>query len=557
MLCVYPAVWGDGQLFAFSGYDGPASWESGLVASTQADPVGLRFRHPVPGRLWFDLPEADVEPRVVTGDVLRLSTPAGGLCLVMADQHTLIGYAPPSLEPHLVVEREDGWHLAIATAERGGRLQLALACAESEEAAARRAQAALNKEVNQVTAERLKFFDRCPSPSGDIPASWSATMAKTCSVLRVNVYSPEGPIPVRWTTPDRWPHRHMWLWDSAFHALGWRHIDLDMAWEAIEAVLSRQSEDGFIAHTLSPVHTSQITQPPILAWAAWELYRMRPDLDRLARAYPALCRYLEWDLTHRATDEAGLLAWHIEGDPLCRSGESGMDNSPRFDGEGPWTAVDFSAYAAAEMGYLSSMARALGREEEARRWEERRSRMARAINERLWDDELGFYFDRRVGGELCRVKAISGFIPMWAGIATDEQVERLVAHLRNPSEFWAPFPVPTVALDDPTHSEDMWRGSTWINTNYFVIQGLRRYGYAELAETLRRRTLDEVARWYEDTGCIYEYYDCQGRKLPTTLLRKGAVGAAGGAGFGVIQDYGWSAALFVDLVMGTVAEGDT
>ncbi len=550
MTCPYPAVWGDGQLFAFSGYEGPASWRSGLVASIQADPVGLQIRYPVPGLFWFDLLAASITPRVVTGDVLRLETPEGEVCLAMADQHTLVGYIPAGISPRLSVERDAERSLAVATRTVGERLYLALAYhAEGEEAALARARAALQLDVPRVVEERLAFLNGCPSPPRALSDEACATLAKAWSVLKVNVYSPEGPIPVRWTTPDRWPHRHMWLWDSAFHALGWRHADLDMAWEAIEAVLSFQRADGFIAHTLSPDHTSDITQPPILAWAVWELYQLGHDIDRLRRAYPALCRYLEWDLTHRDSGEAGLLAWHIGDNPLSRSGESGMDNSPRFDQEGPWAAVDFNAYAAAEMEYLSAMARVLGREEEAARWAERRARLVRALNERLWDEEAGFYFDRRVGGDLSPVKAVSGFLPMWAGVATAEQAARLVTHLQNPDEFWSAFPVPSVALNDPTHSEDMWRGSTWINTNYFIIQGLRRYGYMELAQALRERTLEEITRWYVTTGCIYEYYDCRQEKRPTGLLRKGAVGRAGGAGFGVIQDYGWSAALFIDLVM--------
>ncbi|MCD6289270.1 MAG: flagellar biosynthesis protein FlgM [Anaerolineae bacterium] len=547
---VYPAVWGDGQLFAFSGYDGRASWREGLVASTIADPVGLRIRYPVKGKLWFDLSGAHVTPRVVTGDVLRLQSPAGEIVLAMADQHTIVGYAPVSLAPHLIVHESDDWGMALAKMPGGDRMHLALVCTASGGiVAAQQAQAALRCDVGEIIGKRLAFLERCPALPADLPDSWRMTLSKAWSVLKTNVYSPEGTIPVRWTTPDRWPHRHMWLWDSAFHALGWRHADLDMAWEAIEAVLSRQREDGFIAHMMSPVITSNITQPPILSWATWKVFRLSHDLDRLHRFYPALCRYLEWDLVHRVTGEAGLLAWHIEENPLSRSGESGMDNSPRFDEGGPWAAVDFNVYAVVEMQCLSSIARALGRESEAERWMQRGKRLAAAINDRLWNDEEGFYFDRRVGGELSSVKAISGFFPLWAGIATAEQAGRLVAHLQDPSEFWPTVPVPTVALNDPTHSEDMWRGSTWINTNYFIIQGLRRYGYSDLAEELRQRTLAEVVRWYEKAGCIYEYYDCLGEKLPTTLLRKGAVGSAGGAGFGVIQDYGWSAALFIDLIM--------
>ena len=42
---------------------------------------------------------------------------------------------------------------------------------------------------------------------------------KALSINKVNVHSPEGKIAYKWTTPDRVPHKHMWLWDSAFHAL--------------------------------------------------------------------------------------------------------------------------------------------------------------------------------------------------------------------------------------------------------------------------------------------------------------------------------------------------
>ena len=556
MSCPFPAVWGDGQLFAFSGIDGVASWESGLVASTQANPVGLRVRFPAAATLWFDLAAAQAVPHIVTGDVLRLGTPAGELSLALADQHTVVGTAARVLGPHLVVAEGDAaaWKLALAIQESDGdQCRWALACAPTEVEATARAQRALAYDVDEVIAQRLAFLERCPTPPSTLAELWCKTLAKAWSVLKVNTYSAEGSIPTRWTTPDRWPHRHMWLWDSAFHALGWRHADLAMAWETIEAVLSQQAEDGFIAHTLSPAHRSSITQPPILAWAVWELYQRQHDCGRLRRAYPILCRYLEWDLAHRRCSEDGLLAWQIEGDPLCRSGESGMDNSPRFDGDGPWAAVDFSAYAAAEMDALARMACVLGQEEEVWMWTERRARMAAAINERLWDEASGFYYDRQVGGARSTVKAVSGFLPLWAGVATPEQAARLVEHVRDPNEFWAPFPLPSVALDDPAHSEDMWRGSTWINTNYFVIQGLRRYGYAELAEELAGHTLAEIARWYTTTGCLHEFYDCRGVKEPTSLLRKGAAaaltGAAGGAGFGVVQDYGWTAALFIDLVM--------
>jgi putative isomerase len=104
-----------------------------------------------------------------------------------------------------------------------------------------------------------------------------------------------------------------------------------------------------------------------------------------------------------------------------------------------------------------------------------------------------------------------------------------------------------VALDETSFSDDMWRGPTWINTNYLIFQGLRHYGLVAEANDLRARTLREIQRWYEATGAIYEYYDNFARTEPGLLHRKGGVGTAGGYGMGTIHDYGWSAALYLAL----------
>ena len=122
-----------------------------------------------------------------------------------------------------------------------------------------------------------------------------------------------------------------------------------------------------------------------------------------------------------------------------------------------------------------------------------------------------------------------------------------MAHLLDPREFATGFPVPTVAADEPSFSDDMWRGPTWININYLLFRGLLHYGLVAEANDLRSRTLREIARWYEATGAIYEYYDSRGEAEPGLLHRKGGVGSSGGYGIGTIRDYGWSAALYVAL----------
>jgi glycogen debranching enzyme len=81
----------------------------------------------------------------------------------------------------------------------------------------------------------------------------------------------------------------------------------------------------------------------------------------------------------------------------------------------------------------------------------------------------------------------------------------------------------------------MWRGPTWVNVNYLLIEGLERSGRKEVARELRHRTLEMVMAHSD----IYEYYH------PET--------AAPGAQAASI--YGWSAALFIDLALQATAEG--
>jgi hypothetical protein len=78
-----------------------------------------------------------------------------------------------------------------------------------------------------------------------------------------------------------------------------------------------------------------------------------------------------------------------------------------------------------------------------------------------------------------------------------------VAHLTNPKEFWPRYPIPSVALDDPKYDPNqMWRGPTWVNVNYLMIEGLWRNGFRDQARKLRRATLEMIGEHND----IYEYY---------------------------------------------------
>ncbi|MEV3861527.1 hypothetical protein AB0J38_45395 [Streptomyces sp. NPDC050095] len=160
------------------------------------------------------------------------------------------------------------------------------------------------------------------------------------------------------TVPSRTLYPHQWSWDSAFVAIGLRHVSPLRAQLELETLLSAQWGDGRIPHIVfnpaipldayfpSPdfwrsstagraagaptaVQTSGIVQPPVHALAAWLVHRADPALSRsrgfLPRVYPGLAAWHRYLLHRRDLGGAGLAS-------VVHPWEQGMDNSPCWDG---------------------------------------------------------------------------------------------------------------------------------------------------------------------------------------------------------------------------------
>jgi len=558
-----PDVWGEGLLFGFSGLDGATETAGGFVATFAEHPYDLLLHTPRK-RLLRVRTRGSCTVRAATGDVLAVAAPDGELALTWAAWHTLVGAVPPSAEVALAFADEqarpsdatvDAEHGdAVALVRRPGRV--AVACGADAEQAVARANAALDADIEALVRERLAYLRELPS-RGD-PLS-DRLLAKCVSVMKVNTLSPEGAIGHTWSTPDRVPHRHMWLWDSAFHSLAMNHVDPGVSREILHAVLDRAwteadgqpERTGMISHMMTVDGSrSPITQPPLLAWAVLENVRASGDLAWAAEAVGALGAYLGWDLEHRDRNGNHLLEWTIEGSPRCRSGESGLDNSPRFDAAATLDAVDFSALVAHDARCLAALHRLLGSEAEAAGWDARAAEVEAALHALLWSEADGFYYDRTMDGELTGVKAVTGFFPLLLASLPPERVERLVATLRS-EHFHTAFPVPSVAATDPEFSTDMWRGATWANTNYLVIRGLRLHGRHDEAARLRDLTIAHVQKHYEQQGALFEFYDAADRVPPTRCHRKGPLdGKPYLLGkVNSIRDYHWTAALTACLLL--------
>jgi putative isomerase len=339
-------------------------------------------------------------------------------------------------------------------------------------------------------------------------------------------------------TPSKIHYVGVWQWDAYFHALAYRHVDKGLAHDQLRILLDHQREDGMIpdavhdegtvTHLAFPVD-ADVTKPPLLAWAAWKLYQTDGDVQFLNEIYEPIVRWNNWWFERN----------DLDGDGLCEYQHpysSGLDDSPLWDEGMPVTAPDLNTYLCMQQEALANIAEVLGEKEEAARWRQSAAAQAERIIGSLWDPVAGLFWAMR-GDQRIEVRTPFSLYPLITGRMPPEIVARLVRHLTDERQFWTPFPVPTVARDDPRFDPlQMWRGPTWVNVNYLLIEGLVRSGRADLAHELRRRTLAMVLG-HED---IYEYYH------PLT----------GACDSDAASLFGWSAALFIDLVLQAERESE-
>jgi len=380
-----------------------------------------------------------------------------------------------------------------------------------------------------------------------------------------------------------------WCWDSGPIALGWAAAGRwDDAWTELDRLLSAQWASGMVPHivfweesedyfpgpdvwaTDREPPTTGITQPPLPVTAAARLARADPDRTRartrLDVLWPRLVAWLEWIERARTGPHGGAVVVH--------PWESGMDNSPRWDGplrtapeathrhlerrdvatvsakqrptdveyrrylgivqalraaawdtehqvrDSPFAVEDvaFTAITARAAADLSEAGQGFGFDTSAL---DRIAGAARAGIAALWDAGEGWFlpFDVRARHRVVSITA-GGLLAMWAGAADDGQVARLVARL----DAWAevlPFAITSADPAEPRFDpERYWRGPVWVLLNWMIADGLASSGHAERAERLRAGTRALVER-----SGFCEYYD------PRT-----------GAGIGG-QGFSWTAAL--------------
>ena len=328
-----------------------------------------------------------------------------------------------------------------------------------------------------------------------------------------------------------------WFWDSCFHAIALIHLDKELAKAELRTLLSAALPSGFIPHLIfwelekredflrhnlvgrtSPYYSSTI-QPPIIAYAVERVYQATGDEDFLRDAIPTLEAYYRWLRENRDPDGDGLLA-------ILQPEESGTDCSPKYDD-------DLRLEELTNQGFLKELRKLYGIYEPLRGNDRRileadlfnfedvlfnsiyifglqalarlleaatldnseclkeADQASDALIHKCWDEQAGAFFDLSgVAERPVKLITISSLMPLILKDLPREIVGRLVEGLlTNESHFWLPYPLPSVSASEPKFMPGnphgfIWRGPTWMNTNWFLSHALRHHGYPGLADEI-------------------------------------------------------------------------
>jgi len=331
--------------------------------------------------------------------------------------------------------------------------------------------------------------------------------------------------------------------------------------------------------------TSGITMPPIHTIACLHIYQSAHEKKRakefLKGIYPKLMNAHRYLYRYRDPEHTGLVS-------IRHPWESGIDNSPAWDEalgrisidkttlpfyerkdtkqgvpaenrpkdddydryvylvdlfrrlkyreedilrESPFKIDDvlFNSILCRANHDLLSMSRILG--EDGREVEEWYGSTSRALAEKLWCPECERFeaFDH-VAGKHIHAGTAASFMPLFAGAATESQAAVLYKSMNSVS-FCALhqgncFTIPNYDMtSEDFDPRNYWRGPVWLNINWMLSQGLKRYGYREKADAMKKDMLQLPIRFG-----FHEYFDSQT-----------------GTGYGS-PDFSWTAALFLQLI---------
>jgi putative isomerase len=353
------------------------------------------------------------------------------------------------------------------------------------------------------------------------------------------------------TTPGKQYSTQLWDWDTLWTSRGLFRL---AALEHDESLKQKLCEhvSGSLLNFLE--HASPVGQIPIMMTSdntdafrvpgkdATTRNQAKPIFgqlgllacDQLGNAswlephFDAILRFYDSWVKHNSSS-FGLLVW---GDDVA----IGNDNDPTTFGRPFFSSANLLLNCLFYEDLLASaeLARRIGRLADHDRLSGQAKELAQTIQTFCWDSRDSYYYtvdvqcaDRRAeliptvarGMDMSwkclpmRIQTFTGFLPLWCGIAPQQNAEKLVStNYLADDRLRAQWGARSLSSRETMYSLDFssnpsnWLGPVWIIVNYFVWKALQRYGYKKEADALADKTILLLARDLEANGSLNEYY---------------------------------------------------
>ncbi|GAB3601564.1 MGH1-like glycoside hydrolase domain-containing protein [Microbacterium tumbae] len=339
----------------------------------------------------------------------------------------------------------------------------------------------------------------------------------------------------------------LWDWDSWFTSVALGQVEADAGAPGrfrsfeegvVRNFLEHTDEDGVMPILLKTdgpmLHGdpgreagfSQNMHKPVIAQQAALLTQRGRDVAWIRDGLPVIERFLTRYLESHVHAATGLAYWQTDF-------AVGVDNDPStfYRADGSSASVYLNSLLYRELLAFGYLLEEVDRLSDAIRWRGHAQDLADAMQTHLWDERDGTFYSadlafrdidpadwlhegapRAWSSLLLRVDSWSSFLPMWAGVATQEQAERMRERMLDRRTFRANHGVRTLSRLEKmydlraTHNPSNWLGPVWGVSNYLAVRALARYGFHDDARTIAEETVTLFGRDLVKSGSLHEYY---------------------------------------------------
>ena len=349
---------------------------------------------------------------------------------------------------------------------------------------------------------------------------------------------PSGILKYKFIVPGSVYSDELWDWDSwltdiAISPLLSSDDQIDYEKGCVLNFLDHMSDDGKMPIWITSERTSFEIYPgtknihkPCLAQHALFISEKIGSASWLESNFDKLRVFVDW-YEKNCLHESGLYVW-LDDFAI------GVDNDPCvfYRPDGSSASIYLNCLMYRELISLSKIASMLSLSEIADEYLGKANALKGVINELSYDERDGMFYNvdvnlvpidpaqrlhsgapRHWSTLIQRVDVWTGFMPMWAGIATEEQAKRMIERCMDKRTFYSNNGIRSLGKLEKMYSvkksnnPSCWLGPIWVIANYMIFKGVLAYGYKDLAYDIAEKTVLMLGRDIEECGEMHEYYD--------------------------------------------------